>query len=209
MDRALPTLDVAASLDEAFALLSGGDASAVIATRGGRPVGVVTKLDVLEYLAHHATDPARTLSAPSERPGRASRDAEPANRLGRPFGPECRAPLRESPVRRPARQAQDRGRLAQRVSLGQQSKDGARLRRDRRGLVRRADPMIDRTEASQVVDESIDHVAGGGRVDDQALAAEGRQQRLLGTLRVGDGTLAHSAPRTGGGGEPGGDRATL
>jgi cystathionine beta-synthase len=51
MDRPLPVVDVGASLDEAFALLS-GDASAVIATRGGRPVGVVTKLDVLEYLAH-------------------------------------------------------------------------------------------------------------------------------------------------------------
>ena len=51
MDRPLPFADVAASLDQAFALLS-GDASAVIATRGGRPVGVVTKLDLLEYLAH-------------------------------------------------------------------------------------------------------------------------------------------------------------
>ena len=51
MDRPLPFADVGASLDQAFALLS-GDASAVIATRGGRPVGVVTKLDLLEYLAH-------------------------------------------------------------------------------------------------------------------------------------------------------------
>ncbi len=40
-----------ASLDEAFALLSDGS-SAVIATSGERPVGVVTRLDVLEYLAH-------------------------------------------------------------------------------------------------------------------------------------------------------------
>jgi len=51
MDRPLPFADVGASLDQAFALLS-GDASAVIATRAGRPVGVVTKLDLLEYLAH-------------------------------------------------------------------------------------------------------------------------------------------------------------
>jgi cystathionine beta-synthase len=51
MDRPLPHVDVATSLDEAFALLSGG-ASAVIATRAGRPVGVVTKLDILEYLSH-------------------------------------------------------------------------------------------------------------------------------------------------------------
>jgi len=51
MDAPLPLVDVAASLDQAFGLLSGGS-SAVIATRGDRPVGVVTKLDVLEYLAH-------------------------------------------------------------------------------------------------------------------------------------------------------------
>ena len=51
MDRPLPTLDVAATLDEAFALLSGG-ATALLVVRGGRPAGVVTKLDLLEYLAH-------------------------------------------------------------------------------------------------------------------------------------------------------------
>ena len=51
MDRPLPIVDIGASLDEAFALLS-GDTSAVIATRDGRPAGVVTKLDILEYLAH-------------------------------------------------------------------------------------------------------------------------------------------------------------
>ena len=55
MDRPLPLVDLAASLDEAFALLTTGDASAVIATRSGRPVGVVTKLDVLEYLTHRPT----------------------------------------------------------------------------------------------------------------------------------------------------------
>ena len=51
MDPPLPFIDVEASLDRAFGLLSGG-ALAVIATRGDRPIGVVTKLDVLEYLAH-------------------------------------------------------------------------------------------------------------------------------------------------------------
>jgi predicted transcriptional regulator len=44
-------VDVETSLDQAYALLSGGS-SAVIATRGDRPVGVVTKLDVLEHLTH-------------------------------------------------------------------------------------------------------------------------------------------------------------
>ncbi len=51
MDHTLPVIDVGASLDEAFGLLS-GETSAVIAVRGDRPVGVVTKLDMLEYLAH-------------------------------------------------------------------------------------------------------------------------------------------------------------
>jgi cystathionine beta-synthase len=51
MDRPLPVLDVTASVDEAFGLLSGG-APALLAVRGVRPAGVVTKLDLLEYLAH-------------------------------------------------------------------------------------------------------------------------------------------------------------
>ena len=51
MDRPLPPSTLGATLDEAFALLSGG-APALVAVRGGRPAGVVTKLDLLEYLAH-------------------------------------------------------------------------------------------------------------------------------------------------------------
>ena len=50
MDRPLPVVGDRASLDEAFALLA--EASALIATRGDRPVGVVTKLDLLEFLSH-------------------------------------------------------------------------------------------------------------------------------------------------------------
>jgi predicted transcriptional regulator len=52
MDRPLPLVDLGDSLDDAFSLLTAGGASAVIATRAGRPVGVVTKLDLLEYLSH-------------------------------------------------------------------------------------------------------------------------------------------------------------
>jgi cystathionine beta-synthase len=52
MERPLPTLDVGASVDEAFGLLTDG-APALLAVRGDRPAGVVTKLDLLEYLAHH------------------------------------------------------------------------------------------------------------------------------------------------------------
>ncbi len=51
MDRSLPTIAADATLDDAYALL--GDAPALLAVRGGRPTGVVTKLDLLEYLSHH------------------------------------------------------------------------------------------------------------------------------------------------------------
>jgi cystathionine beta-synthase len=51
MDPPLPTVQVSASLDDAFALLSGG-APAVVATKSSGPAGVVTKLDLLEFLAH-------------------------------------------------------------------------------------------------------------------------------------------------------------
>ena len=54
MDKPLPTIDLGASLDDAFALLS-GSASAVVAVAAGRPAGVVTKLDLLEFLAHPST----------------------------------------------------------------------------------------------------------------------------------------------------------
>ncbi|HUG29780.1 MAG TPA: cystathionine beta-synthase [Candidatus Limnocylindria bacterium] len=54
MDPPLPTIDLDASLDDAFGLLSGGT-SAVVAVMGDRPAGVVTKLDLLEFLAHRGT----------------------------------------------------------------------------------------------------------------------------------------------------------
>jgi cystathionine beta-synthase len=51
MDHPLPTVDGPASLDNAFALLTGG-APAVVVLDQGEAAGVVTKLDLLEYLAH-------------------------------------------------------------------------------------------------------------------------------------------------------------
>jgi cystathionine beta-synthase len=51
MDKPLPTVGGPASLDSAFALLSEG-APAVVVVDEGRAAGVVTKLDLLEYLAH-------------------------------------------------------------------------------------------------------------------------------------------------------------
>jgi cystathionine beta-synthase len=51
MDRPLPTVAIESSLDEAFALLAGGSPAALV-VRAGRPAGLITKLDLLEYLAH-------------------------------------------------------------------------------------------------------------------------------------------------------------
>jgi cystathionine beta-synthase len=53
MDRPLPAIAVTATLDEAFGLLADGT-PALLAVRDGRPAGVVTRLDLLEHLAHRA-----------------------------------------------------------------------------------------------------------------------------------------------------------
>jgi cystathionine beta-synthase len=59
MDGPLPLVDTSMSLDDAFALLSGGTAaSALVAVHDERPAGVVTKLDLLEYLTHHPPERA-------------------------------------------------------------------------------------------------------------------------------------------------------
>ena len=55
MLRPLPRIDAEASLDDAFQVLSGG-ASALVVVAGGRPAGVLTKLDLLEHLAHRTRD---------------------------------------------------------------------------------------------------------------------------------------------------------
>jgi cystathionine beta-synthase len=54
MDAPLPLVDADASLDEAFSLLSGAS-TALVVVRRDRPIGIVTKLDLLEYLTHHPT----------------------------------------------------------------------------------------------------------------------------------------------------------
>src|SRR6059058_199661 len=51
MQPPLATVEAAQSLDEVFATLTGGT-NAVVVARGGRPVGVLTRSDLLEYLAH-------------------------------------------------------------------------------------------------------------------------------------------------------------
>jgi cystathionine beta-synthase len=55
MDQPLPAVAADASLAEAYGHLTAG-APALLAVRNGRPIGIVTKLDVLEYLAHHPAE---------------------------------------------------------------------------------------------------------------------------------------------------------
>jgi cystathionine beta-synthase len=51
MQPPLATIEAAQSLDEVFATLTGGT-NAVVVARAGRPIGVLTRSDLLEYLAH-------------------------------------------------------------------------------------------------------------------------------------------------------------
>jgi cystathionine beta-synthase len=51
MQPPLATVDVRDSLDQVFSTLT-GRTNAVVVAREGRPVGVITRSDLLEYLAH-------------------------------------------------------------------------------------------------------------------------------------------------------------
>src|SRR6476646_130395 len=51
MQPPLAAVEASATLDEVFATLSGGE-SAVVVAREGKPVGVLTRSDLLEFLAH-------------------------------------------------------------------------------------------------------------------------------------------------------------
>ena len=53
MDRPLPTIDVGGPGRGVPAALRG--APALLAVPGGRPAGIVTKLDLLEFLAHRGS----------------------------------------------------------------------------------------------------------------------------------------------------------
>ena len=52
MQPPLAAIDVADSLDEVFATLT-GRTNAVVVAESGRPVGVLTRADLLEFLAHN------------------------------------------------------------------------------------------------------------------------------------------------------------
>jgi cystathionine beta-synthase len=52
MQPPLSIIDIEQSVDEVFAALT-GRVNAVVVARAGRPVGVLTRSDLLEYLAHN------------------------------------------------------------------------------------------------------------------------------------------------------------
>ena len=54
MGPPLPAVDASDSVDDVFADLSGGGA-AVVVVRAGMPLAVLTRSDLLEYLAHGST----------------------------------------------------------------------------------------------------------------------------------------------------------
>jgi cystathionine beta-synthase len=56
MQPALAAVDVRASLDEVFADLSGPNAAVVVVRSGGTPVAILTRSDLLEFLAHRRTE---------------------------------------------------------------------------------------------------------------------------------------------------------
>jgi cystathionine beta-synthase len=51
MDGPFPTIVAGAHVDEAFNTLLGG-ATALVVMDGERPVGIITRLDLLEFMAH-------------------------------------------------------------------------------------------------------------------------------------------------------------
>ena len=62
MQPPLGAIDATATLDEVFATLTGGT-NAVVVARDGRPVGVLTRSDLLEFLARSPTTGAHAVLA--------------------------------------------------------------------------------------------------------------------------------------------------
>ena len=55
MEPPLAAVDTSESIDQVFSNMSGGSAAVVVA-RAGRPTGMLTRADLLEYLAHNRVD---------------------------------------------------------------------------------------------------------------------------------------------------------
>jgi len=58
MQPPLAAVDADQTLDEVFSTLT-GRTNAVVVAESGKPVGVLTRSDLLEFLAHHRGDAAR------------------------------------------------------------------------------------------------------------------------------------------------------
>jgi len=58
MEPPLAAIDAGESIDQVFSDMSGGSAAVVVA-RAGTPTGMLTRADLLEYLAHNRTDGIR------------------------------------------------------------------------------------------------------------------------------------------------------
>jgi cystathionine beta-synthase len=56
MDGPFPTIAAGAHVDEAFNALLGGT-TALVVMEADRPVGIITRLDLLEFMAHGRTSP--------------------------------------------------------------------------------------------------------------------------------------------------------
>ena len=80
MQPPLAAVEASATLDEVFATLTGG-MNAVVVAREGKPVGVLTRSDLLEFLAH------RCAELPSGHARRPPRITAPATRF--PTRPSC------------------------------------------------------------------------------------------------------------------------
>jgi cystathionine beta-synthase len=55
MGRPFPALETAADIDRAYKLLTLAN-SAIVVTEGGRPIGVVTRQDIISYLSASTAD---------------------------------------------------------------------------------------------------------------------------------------------------------
>ena len=96
--------------------------------------------------------------------------------LGRGRRPELVARGREPAVRRAARQMQLRRGLAERLPLRQPVEQPALVGGQLWNRVRLGGAVIHRAEPPKVVDETVDHVALGLRMDDEAGAGDRREQ---------------------------------
>ena len=113
MQPPLATVDVTDSLDQVFADSSGPNAAVVVAA-GGRPAAILTRSDLLDYLAHQRSQVNGWGLAPGHPAGRRACAA-----VTRPTGSSAAAlPLRPLPAgrrRRPSRRSAPR-RARQRAS---------------------------------------------------------------------------------------------